>query len=366
MANRACIRRSWRRLVVSLGSACVAVAGSSGCSAHRGPNTAGAAAEPHDASSANDVQELERQLLAAPNDLDLRSRLLERYFLDWSPEGRTARSRHALWVIENVPASELAGSPETDFDEILDPDGYNRAKAAWQTNLRAHASDPRVVGNAASFFLLSDRAYAEELYKRSVKLEPTTPKWRLQLASLYMLDASRPDGSHNPEAAKKALDQYEIAISETQDKKTKGYSLGRTADAARIAGEDRKASDYATDLLRLAEELPRDWNYGNAIHEGHRVLGHVALDDGDVEAAKAHLLKAGETPGSPQLNSFGPDLSLAQALLERGERDTVAQYLQSCSRFWLGRSEALESWIALINAGKTPRLNRFLAGRSPS
>jgi tetratricopeptide (TPR) repeat protein len=365
MANDAFARKSWSRLVVSLCSACIAVAGSSACTTHKVPKTE-AAPQPPRSSSVSDVQDLERQLIATPNDLDLRSRVLKGYFLDRSPEGRTARARHALWVIENAPASDLAGSPETGFDHILDLDGYSRAKAIWQTNLRAHGSDARVVGNAATFFLFGDRAYAEELCKRAIELEPTNPKRRLRLASLYMLDSRRLNESDNPEAATKALAQYEIAITLIQDKRERSYSLPQTAEAARLAGEDRKASDYATEMLRLAGELPRDWNYGNAIHDGHRILGHVALNQGDTETAKAHLLSAGATPGSPQLNSFGPELTLAQALLDRGERDTVAEYLQNCSRFWQGRSKALNNWIAQIRAGESPRLNRFMARPSSS
>jgi hypothetical protein len=100
------------------------------------------------------------------------------------------------------------------------------------------------------------------------------------------------------------------------------------------------------------------------VHEGHRVLGHLDLKAGDVEAAKKHLLEAGKTPGSPQLDSFGPELTLASDLLARGEREAVVEYLRQISRFWKGREEALEEWIILIQAGKTPELNRFRARRS--
>src|SRR5262245_308609 len=181
-----------------------------------------------------------------------------------------------------------------------------------------------------------------------------------------MLDARRVNGPDNPQAAGKALVQYEDALKLISDPKDRSHHLADAAEAARIAGENGKASGYATELLRLAGELPQDWNYGNAIHDGNRILGHVALADGDVDTAKACLLRAGATPGSPQLNSFGPDLSLADALLKREERLTVIEYLQSCSRFWRGHSDALNNWIAQIRAGQTPRLHAFLARRAHS
>jgi hypothetical protein len=80
-----------------------------------------------------------------------------------------------------------------------------------------------------------------------------------------------------------------------------------------------EAETRAHEALALASTLRNNWNYGNAIHDGHSVLGRVALAKGDVSAAKDHLLKAGRTPGSPQLNSFGPNVSLARDLLLTGK-----------------------------------------------
>ena len=39
-------------------------------------------------------------------------------------------------------------------------------------------------------------------------------------------------------------------------------------------------------------------------------------------------------PGSPQLNSFGPIMSLAEELLEQGEPDTVLEFFAECRKFW--------------------------------
>jgi hypothetical protein len=76
---------------------------------------------------------------------------------------------------------------------------------------------------------------------------------------------------------------------------------------------------YAKNLLIQAESMKDNWNYGNAVHTANLVLGRIALADGDVEEAKCLLLLAGQTPGSPQLNSFGPDMLFAEELLEKGE-----------------------------------------------
>jgi hypothetical protein len=48
------------------------------------------------------------------------------------------------------------------------------------------------------------------------------------------------------------------------------------------------------------------------------VLGQVALRRGDAKKAASFLLAAGKTWGSPQLNSFGPNMPLANDLLAAG------------------------------------------------
>ena len=100
----------------------------------------------------------------------------------------------------------------------------------------------------------------------------------------------------------------------------------------------------------------RGWNRGNRIHHGHMTLGRIALAEGNLEEAKYRLLKAGETPGSPQLNSFGPQMDLAKGLLERGKVDVVVRYLELCAEFWnTERAMArLAKWTALAKAGEIP------------
>jgi hypothetical protein len=130
-------------------------------------------------------------------------------------------------------------------------------------------------------------------------------------------------------------------------------------DAAKLTakhGDPALAESYAHELLRLAGKTGGecDWNHGNAVHDGNMVLGLVALGRQDVAAAKAALLAAGKTPGSPQLNSFGPNMSLAKALLEAGERVVVLEYFALCRLFWKGHRADLDDWSAEVKEGGIP------------
>ncbi len=145
------------------------------------------------------------------------------------------------------------------------------------------------------------------------------------------------------------------------------------ANAAMAAGDSELAAKYASELLAKNTDTS-SWNYGNVVYEGNQILGLAALKKGDVAAAKQYLIAAGKTQGSPQLDSFGPEMLLAQALLEKGETASVLEFLDLVAKFWATpkpgdeessvalhrqHAERIESWKAEIRSGKRPSLDRF-------
>jgi len=133
------------------------------------------------------------------------------------------------------------------------------------------------------------------------------------------------------------------------------YGLKGAALAAFDAGDVNSAENYANELLADAALYSKNWNYGNAIFAGNMVLGRVALRrDKNVTLAKQFLIASGKTPGSPQLNSFGPNMSLAKDLLAAGERDTVLEFFAECGLFWSKHLAKLNQWTATIKGGGDP------------
>jgi hypothetical protein len=134
------------------------------------------------------------------------------------------------------------------------------------------------------------------------------------------------------------------------------------------AGHDLTEADTA-----LANTTTQSWNYGNKIYDKHTKLGRIALRKGNLDQAKKHLLAAGHTPGSPQLNSWGPDFTLARELAEKGEYDTVIVFLDLVARFWANPDttperykclasdnlKLLESWKKELQAGKIPNHRKW-------
>lgn len=120
------------------------------------------------------------------------------------------------------------------------------------------------------------------------------------------------------------------------------------------AGQQAKAETYARQILALPNVADRDplgVNWANV------VLGSLALSRGDPAAAKRHLLESANTKGTRSLGAWGPDTSLAQELIRRGESDAVLVYLERCKAFWKHDDGLIARWQAEIRAGKRPDLS---------
>ena len=151
--------------------------------------------------------------------------------------------------------------------------------------------------------------------------------------------------------------QYDRAIeklNQTVTKTERFYALGDAAKAAYNVGNMDQARYLTEELQRMMAEYSDDWNYGNAVHDVHVVLGRLAISEGRIEAAKAHLLEAGKSPGSPQLKTFGPNMSLARDLLQNGEKEVVLKYFKLCAKFWSKKSSKLPKWTQEVQEGLIP------------
>jgi hypothetical protein len=143
-------------------------------------------------------------------------------------------------------------------------------------------------------------------------------------------------------------------LEDADSERTRFYSLAKVAKLSCEEGDYDSAERYAIEVLQLARSFPEDWNYGNALHDGNMVLGRVALVRGNLAEAKRRLLEAGQTPGSPQLATFGPNVSLADDLLGVGESEVVLEYFAQCSGFWKHGLDDLARWSNVVRQGGRP------------
>ncbi|HQZ66350.1 MAG TPA: serine/threonine-protein kinase [Planctomycetaceae bacterium] len=299
------------------------------------------------------ARRLQKGADADPENLQSRLQLIGYYWAESfrSPDARRAHEKLSLWLIENYPELPVAGAVEAQIDSSSEE--YLRAKSLWLNHVKDHNTNPQVLGNAARFFCLSDFSIAEDLLLKAKRFEPKNPAWSNQQGRLYQLYVGKAIGKERLELASKSLEQFEREMNQKADIASADHLFNNLAVMAFEAGADDKAEKYAIRLLQIGRDGERNWNFGNAIHDGNRVLGRLALRSGDVQKAKLYLLESGKTPGSPQLNSFGPDMTLAKELLEKGEAATVLEYFELCRKFWR-KDDLIDKWVATVNDGKIP------------
>lgn len=162
-----------------------------------------------------------------------------------------------------------------------------------------------------------------------------------------------------PEPAATALRQAQYvramnALKAATGEKERFYALGPLAKASLEQGNDAEAQSFAEELEILTSKFKGNWNYGNAIQDANLVLGRLALRSGDPATACQRLLAAGHSPGSPQMNSFGPNMTLAQELLAAGEKETVLAYLELCRKFWTNEGGRLNRWRKDVEENRLP------------
>jgi hypothetical protein len=111
----------------------------------------------------------------------------------------------------------------------------------------------------------------------------------------------------------------------------------------------------ANELLALAARNTKDPNYGTAIFLANIELGETVLNRGDRAEAVRRLLAACDAPPTEFLRYHQIDMSLARKLVDAGELDAVAQFLDRCAKFnRAGKPLAL--WAPQVRKGLNPKL----------
>lgn len=140
-----------------------------------------------------DVERMESALKANPRDRAARSSLLDYYFLgNVDPAvAIPARRRLILWLIENTPEDELAGSPAATIDPaghaLADARGFQLASQAWRAQAAKPDVKPATLLHAAYFLKTDDKASSIDLLQRAVQMEPSNKEFGARLGDEYAL-----------------------------------------------------------------------------------------------------------------------------------------------------------------------------------
>jgi hypothetical protein len=188
---------------------------------------------------------------------------------------------------------------------------------------------------------------------------------RLGFILLIIFSCNKPKGGkENEQKSTELTTQTWVSeknrSTEETDEEKRFYELTKNLQQKFEAGEIEEVKSDINEIKRILPNYATNWNYGNAVHKINVVEGRIALKKGNVEEAKRYLISAGKTKGSPQLNSFGPNMSLAKELLEKREREIVIQYFDLCSKFWKSDYSKLNDWKEIVQKGEIPEFGANL------
>jgi hypothetical protein len=248
---------------------------------------------------------------------------------------------------------------------------YAELSQIWRRHAATEPFDPTLLAHAVSFFWNENEPFADELLTRAERVFPDDPRWlrfRQDRRASELSDEHRLQRVHvRGPSSDAADDEAEVQMNQQSEQRLANIErLLREAGpdfawaprlreiAANIAlAFDRydRARVHAEALLVCQVGAPEVY-WSDPAHHGHLLLGRVALREGDVARAKAHLALASEAGVTGLDRIFGPDMWLARELLVRGERDVVIRYLTACRASW--ERAPTDEWIAEIRAGGIP------------
>ena len=195
----------------------------------------------------------------------------------------------------------------------------------------------------------------EQFIERAETLEPRNAAWHAMLGHLYTQRVEIANGAQRAGYARKAFNEFERARALDSSSVPDGAEYGNMAVEA---GELAQAQAYGEYCLA---QVPKLQDKDDSVHACNVILGRVALRRGDLKRADAYLLAASQVRGGGALSSFGPNMMLAYELLEKGERQTVLDYLRRCATFWTSDRGQLARWSAQIRAGRIPQFGANLS-----
>jgi tetratricopeptide (TPR) repeat protein len=209
------------------------------------------------------------------------------------------------------------------------------------------------------------RSEKEELalLRQAQALAPDDLELESKLANHYMRANPEEDIEQFKLNCIEALRLFEHILSRSEDNLSRFYRLTDVATAALRVGDFARAEEIARKMLTVAPQFASDWNYGNAVYWANIVLGKIALSNKQLGQACECLVAASLTPGSPQLDSFGPEFVLCSHILNAGETEYAKTYLSNCAKFWR-RVDKLSSWINDIDKGLQPSFHPSQKNRS--
>ena len=127
-----------------------------------------------------------------------------------------AYRQQVFWLIQHHPESLLFSREDLWVPRFYAPVLFEGDKTLWQAEFAKHPGDALILGNAAQYYGLSDRATGEKLLLQAQALEPKNPVWPEDLGELYFLKSHHVSAQESQILAQKSRDEYQLSASLTK------------------------------------------------------------------------------------------------------------------------------------------------------
>ena len=139
------------------------------------------------------------------------------------------------------------------------------------------------------------------------------------------------------------------------------YLLPLAMDRQFRLGNLDATEKYAREYLTLATKDPAHLHYTRAVSSANMQLGKVSMRRGDLRRAGEYMMASLGTPGSDEAKFMQFDMALARTLVDAGQRNIVAEYLDRCSEIAM-KGEQYKRWADEIRKGINPDLIPYATG----
>jgi hypothetical protein len=166
-------------------------------------------------------------------------------------------------------------------------------------------------------------------------------------------------GLWNKVPAYKKLDYAKQDLEESPPHQRE-LELRKLGYAAVDANEWDLARKTATEIIRIADS--KDYmgpDPGAAKHSALTLRGLAELATGDLVSAEKSLLASMKVQTESGMRIMGPNFRLARALLSKGRKQSVDQFLALVAESSWRDSSKAEQWRKDLAAGKEPELPRY-------
>ncbi len=324
----------------------------------------------------DEAAKFEKELEENPDDLKVAAQLLGFYYTARfkkkpDPDASQKREKLILSLIQSHPNAAILG---THYAQLSSGTSLAEARELWAQQVEKNPKSIPILMNAAQGQgpLRSDGGLVEEYLLQAQALEPESLIISERLAQIYMIIRGF-SGADKKGLAAKELAELTKVYGNTDSESQKAMLLPQMAKAALEIPRDLDLIDKQADLMiSNAQEALKNWPSGSGggtiwsggkmispetdylFYFGYFTKGMVALKKGDTDKAVEFLLKSAEAYRFSGSLSNGPNMSLAKALLEAGQKDAVIEFLEKCGKVWQVDQGKSEKWIAEIKDGKTP------------